>query len=105
MDDIRRPRRIRRKRVKGWRMPEGAVYVGRPTKWGNPFGVHPDEGGKEAATQLYRRWLDGEFPNTEPERLAWIREHVHELRGLGLACWCGLDDWCHGDVLLGLANA
>ncbi|MGV7636606.1 DUF4326 domain-containing protein, partial [Mycobacterium kansasii] len=31
------PKRIQRKRTKGWRMPEGAVYVGRPTKWGNPF--------------------------------------------------------------------
>lgn len=31
------PRRIQRRRTKGWRMPEGAVYVGRPTRWGNPF--------------------------------------------------------------------
>jgi hypothetical protein len=31
--------RIQRKRTKGWRMPENAVYVGRPTKWGNPYQV------------------------------------------------------------------
>lgn len=31
------PKRIQRKRTKGWRMPEGAVYVGRPGKFGNPF--------------------------------------------------------------------
>jgi len=31
------PSRIQRKRTKGWRMPEGAVYVGRPTYWGSPF--------------------------------------------------------------------
>lgn len=31
------PKRIQRKRTKGWRMPEGAVYVGRPTMLGNPF--------------------------------------------------------------------
>ncbi len=31
------PQRIQRKREKGWRMPDGAVYVGRGTKWGNPF--------------------------------------------------------------------
>lgn len=31
------PRRIQRKRTAGWRMPDGAVYVGRPTRWGNPF--------------------------------------------------------------------
>lgn len=33
------PKRIQRKRTKGWRMPEGAVYVGRGSKWGNPFAV------------------------------------------------------------------
>lgn len=33
------PPRIQRQRTKGWRMPEGAVYVGRPTRWGNPFAV------------------------------------------------------------------
>lgn len=31
------PKRIQRKRTKGWRMPEGAFYVGRPSKWGNPY--------------------------------------------------------------------
>lgn len=31
------PERIQRRRSKGWRMPEGAIYVGRPTKWGNPY--------------------------------------------------------------------
>ena len=31
------PKRIQRQRTKGWRMPEGAIYVGRPTVWGNPF--------------------------------------------------------------------
>ncbi len=31
------PKRIQRKRTKGWRMPDGAVFVGRPSRWGNPF--------------------------------------------------------------------
>lgn len=39
-----KPQRIQRKRAKGWRMPEGAVYVGRPTKWGNPFGLGTSSG-------------------------------------------------------------
>jgi len=39
------PERIQRRRVKGWRMPEGAVYVGRGTKWGNPFKFHDRTGG------------------------------------------------------------
>ncbi|WP_342394587.1 DUF4326 domain-containing protein [Prescottella agglutinans] len=33
------PQRIQRRRTRGWRMPEGAVYVGRPSGWGNPFKV------------------------------------------------------------------
>ena len=33
------PERIQRRRTPGWRMPEGAIYVGRPTKWGNPFQI------------------------------------------------------------------
>lgn len=31
------PERIQRRRLLGWRMPEGAIYVGRPTIFGNPF--------------------------------------------------------------------
>lgn len=31
------PVRVQRKRIKGWRMPEGVVYVGRGTRWGNPY--------------------------------------------------------------------
>jgi hypothetical protein len=33
------PKRIQRKRTRGWRAPKGAVYVGRGTKWGNPFRI------------------------------------------------------------------
>jgi hypothetical protein len=38
VNEHRAPKRIQRRRVAGWRMPAGAVYVGRPSKWGNPFG-------------------------------------------------------------------
>lgn len=31
------PKRIQRRRTAGWTMPDGAVYVGRPTRFGNPF--------------------------------------------------------------------
>lgn len=37
------PKRIQRKRTKGWRMPDGAVYVGRPTVFGNPFRAYKCE--------------------------------------------------------------
>ena len=36
------PHRIQRQRTAGWRLPEGAVYVGRPGKWGNPFKLGED---------------------------------------------------------------
>jgi hypothetical protein len=31
------PRRIQRRRLKGWRAPDGAVYVGRGSRWGNDY--------------------------------------------------------------------
>ena len=39
-DSMSAPKRIQRKRTKGWRMPAGAVYVGRPTIFGNPFSAY-----------------------------------------------------------------
>jgi len=106
------PKRIQRKRTKGWRMPENAVYVGRPTKWGNPFtGPNAIEMYKNMITKLanwrqYAKhgysasWFDyrkGKFVTLYPEDLL-------ELRGKDLVCWCPLDKPCHADVLLEIAN-
>ncbi len=81
------PQRIQRQRTKGWRMPDGAVYVGRPTKWGNPYLG-------EGAVATYRARAE--------QSADAIRA---ELAGKDLACWCPLSSPCHGDVLLELANA
>jgi hypothetical protein len=95
------PRRIQRKRSKGWRMPEGAVYVGRPTVWGNRYRVGKGDGigivstADEAVASFRRMW-------DAPHQRAYIRE---QLRGKDLACWCPLDKPCHADVLLEVANA
>jgi hypothetical protein len=91
--------RIQRKRTKGWKMPAGAVYVGRPTKWGNPFlkivGVSA-----ESAVRRYRELM---LDTTEgPNAVETIRKR---LRGKDLACWCKLDQPCHADVLLEIANS
>jgi len=112
------PQRIQRKRTKGWRMPEGAVYVGRPTKWGNPFmstAYTPQK-----CVDLYRTAIRGAMPIAFAAGLCRVPEimdlaraqvdalaalPVHELRGRDLACWCRLDQPCHADVLLELANA
>ena len=112
------PKRIQRKRTKGWRMPKDAVYVGRPTQWGNPyqptFTLNPKDPGhlyfrdeypagigvvcsKEECIDLFRAYAVGRSI-MQPEWLA-------SLRGKDLACWCGEDDDCHVDILLELANA
>lgn len=115
------PERIQRRRKRGWRMPEGAVYVGRPSRYGNPYVPR-------------RRSRDGVYfwvsePLTRPlslvahHRTEWdaIRECVErfcaevarpswaeriaELRGKDLMCWCPPGQACHADVLLEIANS
>ena len=93
------PKRIQRQRTKGWRMPEGAVYVGRPTKWGNPYPVECFKS-LEQVMALYRRYL-----TETPLGIALADEARSQLRGKDLVCWCPLDQPCHADVLLELANA
>jgi hypothetical protein len=88
------PQRIQRKRTKGWRMPEGAVYVGRPTMWGNPF--FASVMGADRAVEYFRQWAEGQGD--------YVRFARRELAGKSLACWCPLDVPCHADVLLEIAN-
>lgn len=119
-----RPKRIQRSRAKGWRMPDGAVYVGRPTRWGNPFSWHHHgiEIGNPAwargvAVDMYRRsisawpfsWDVCEQWENAGGRAEWLTElasgiALRPLSGRDLACWCPLDQPCHADVLLALAN-
>ncbi len=101
------PKRIQRKRTKSWRMPEGAVYVGRGSKWGNPFRlndiVSTDDGVRIVRTHAHAVAL---FHT----RVRFDEADLAELRGKDLACWCALaypDGTiypCHADVLLEWAN-
>lgn len=113
------PKRIQRSRAKGWRMPEGAVYVGRPTVWGNPFTKQAaiDSGYATEAnyghfvvecfsdwlgpSQSGRNWWQG--PESDKAKAA-ILDSLGDLRGKDLVCWCRLEQPCHADVLLKLAN-
>lgn len=90
------PERIQRKRTKGWRMPENTVYVGRPTKWGNPFkmGAWGACGCRNCVTFEFEAHL-------ATRGIACV---LHDLRGKNLACWCSLGGPCHADILLVAAN-
>ena len=94
-----KPKRIQRKRTKGWKMPPNTVYVGRPSIWGNPYRV-TDYAVRQFAVDDFRN-LVLNYSYTYPP-LSQIRE---QLRGKDLACWCPLDQPCHADVLLEIANA
>ena len=109
------PKRIQRKRSKGWRMPENTVYVGRPSRWGNwfPFYEFIQDGGdlysaREKVRDLFEDNLEemigsGDCLPINGEDLT-IEEWLAPLRGKDLACWCPLDHPCHADVLLRLVN-
>lgn len=101
------PERVQLRRTKGWRMPENTVKVDRSTKWGNPHPWRAEKG------YFGNRW------NSDAHARACAREvfrdivrrgdfaalaDIEELRGKNLACWCPLDEPCHADVLLELAN-
>jgi hypothetical protein len=121
------PRRIQLQRTKGWRKPEGAIVVARPGAWGNPFDVR--RYGIERAVTLYDDLVRGIWDPTTvgsglsildfaySDHRAWRDElrrrigpgHPAELAqvflaGHDLACWCPLDQPCHADVLLAIAN-
>jgi len=96
-----KPKRIQRSRAKGWKIPANAIYVGRPTVWGNPYVVgsqlmNGETLTAEKAVALYEQHLADNFNE---------RDIRHCLRGKDLACWCALDQPCHADVLLRIANS
>lgn len=73
--------------------PAGAVYIGRPSPWGNPFAIGRD-GDREAVMARYVSWLS-ETPDL-------VNRARRELAGKDLVCWCA-PAACHGHVLRDLA--
>ena len=78
--------------------PADAVYVGRPSVWGNPFSITESQT-RDEAVELYKRWIyagDG--------RQDWLRTRIQrELKGKDLVCWC-FPKRCHAEILLEIAN-
>ena len=124
-----KPKRIQRKRTKGWKMPPNTVCVTRPGKFGNPFLIGGwyllgKKGGGMVYLQDFGPWLpEGERRPAGPgyihiETPEQAVETFREMRlrfplndvdkevlcGKDLACWCKLSDPCHADVLLEIAN-
>lgn len=117
------PARGQRKRVKGWTMPEGGLYVGRPTQWGNPWRVK-SEGRRHVVTHepmgALSRGVVGSYDTVEEAAARavaeyraylagqsdlWLLGRLKPLYGKVLLCWCPLGQACHVDVLIEFAAA
>ena len=106
-----KPQRIQLSRKKGWKMPPNTVKVDRSTPWGNPFIVGKNCDRIEAVGNfgaMVTGLRTAHFGDECLERQrAWSRhakDHLHELRGKNLACWCKAGEACHADILLQIAN-
>lgn len=104
------PKRIQRKRTAGWRMPEGAIYVGRPSRWGNPIRITPEHGrfctmyrvhgspldrnggpsyaDIETARHFAAKAFEWDLLNGRYPDYPSLDEIRRELAGHDLACWC-----------------
>ena len=84
------------------KIPSDAIYVGRPSKWGNPFKMNDPllpaglsrEGKRKAVIAEYKRYI-----LRDKDLIA----QLVELRGKDLVCWCAPLP-CHANILLELAN-
>lgn len=97
------PKRIQMSRQRPWRRDHpGAVIVDRRSDWGNRYVV----GQRYITDRLgYAKVRDrAHAVDLFAKRQAPRMRDISRLRGKDLACWCALDQPCHADVLLELAN-
>lgn len=113
MTSTNAPTRIQRKRTKGWRKPEGAIFAGRTSAWGNSWKI-----GSTGHTVLPGGWIDrrphppltrqqaiDSYRNSRTHDIEYLRDIRDRLAGKTLMCWCRLDQACHVDWLLEVANS
>jgi hypothetical protein len=120
------PIRIQRSRQHKQVSPNGLpiVYVGRGSRWGNPFRIVKYRDGKwsiktdkQECVELLVKHCHAIYYTRESAAVdaikcyeLWlmkdslINDAVKVLRGNNLSCWCRLDEKCHADLLLKLAN-
>lgn len=105
------PIRVQLSRKKGWRKPEGAVVVSRPSKWGNPYKLDAYPSGmtlddrRVHALDCFRRLLLGQIEQPAVSLAFTVDDVKRELAGKDLCCWCSLSKGCHADILLEIANS
>ncbi len=119
------PKRIQRKRARGWKLPPNAVTITRPGYWGNPYVVGMTVGEVLAKDAAMWDWgglrdLPDDHKLTAQECVDAYEKWIHckvgdsgftlayeasvRLRGRDLVCWCAEDQPCHGNPLLRAAN-
>lgn len=113
------PKRIQRKRTKGYKTPPNTIYVGRPSKYGNPFRVVKLSDGYWSVKTNYKDLFNTLIENCRPAYKTQIeaqydavkcfeiinnKKDYSELKGKNLSCFCKNGTPCHADVILKLAN-
>lgn len=122
------PIRIQRKRVKGWKKPEGCINVSRPSKYSNPYKLSGDMiygyaghrrtilnpwifievvgaiTANERLIKLFEDWVNGSEEHDIITCPYTIEDIKRELKGRNLMCFCKEGEICHADVLLKIAN-
>ena len=108
---IERPKRIQRERTKGWKMPPNTIYVGRDSRFGNPWLVTKTQTALKAcriySVMIYS--IFDRYDTNEPEdelssEQVKLVDDIRTLKGKNLSCWCPLSQPCHADILLEIAN-
>ena len=85
------PKRIQCNSKTCWNLPVNAVYVGRPSIWGNPYKIGID-GNREEVISKYKAYLQ--------DKLKLNPAFLDSLKEKDLACWCSLNQSCHVDIIL-----
>lgn len=109
------PIRIQRKRVKGFKLPPNTVSVTRGTKFGNPFIIGVHVANNHEAVEYFEAWINSwampyrkgapMVSSLDGFEAGLLKEVIKtQLRGKNLACFCRLDEPCHADILLKIAN-